>query len=153
MYNPYNQNMYMQDLQNMRDRIDRQMQQISQPQNNHQAPITQNFQIAPNQNTNGIKYVDNEEQVKKELVFADTLFVNKDYTLMWLKNTSGSIKTYELNEVIELDEKDRKIADLEAKLDKLVKEKENEQYVNEDANGATSSKKSTNGKSNKSSNE
>lgn len=146
MYNPYNQNMYMQDLQNMRDRIDRQMQQISQPQNNHQAPITQNFQIAPNQNTNGIKYVDNEEQVKKELVFADTLFVNKDYTLMWLKNTSGSIKTYELNEVIELDEKDRKIADLEAKLDKLVKEKENEQYVNEDANGTTSSKKSTNGK-------
>ena len=153
MYNPYNQNMYMQDLQNMRDRIDRQMQQISQPQNNHQAPITQNFQIASNQNTNGIKYVDTEEQVKKELVFADTLFVNKDYTLMWLKNTSGSIKTYELNEVIELDEKDRKIADLEAKLDKLVKEKENEQYVNEDANGTTSSKKSTNGKSNKSSNE
>ena len=92
-------------------------------------------------------------EIEKELVFADTLFVNKDYTLMWLKNTSGSIKTYELNEVIELDEKDRKIADLEAKLDKLVKEKENEQYVNEDANGTTSSKKSTNGKSNKSSNE
>ena len=98
-------------------------------------------------------FSNNEEQVKKELVFADTLFVNKDYTLMWLKNTSGSIKTYELNEVIELDEKDRKIADLEAKLDKLVKEKENEQYVNEDANGTTSSKKSTNGKSNKTSNE
>lgn len=151
MYNPYNNQMYMQDLQGLRDRIDRQMQMANQ--NQPQAtPITQNFQLAPNQN-NGIKYVNSIEDVRKELVFADTLFVNKEYTQLWVKNASGEVKTYELKEIIELDEKDRKIADLEAKINMLVKEKENEQYVNENANGTTSSKKSTNDKSNKSSNE
>ena len=146
MYNPYNNQMYMNDLQQMRDRIDRQMQMANQ--NQPQAtPITQNFQLAPNQ-SNGIKYVNSIDDVKKELVFADTLFVNKEYTYLWLKNASGEVKTYELKEIIELDEKDRKIADLEAKINMLVKEKENEQYVNENVNGTTSSKKSTNGKSN-----
>ena len=147
MFNPYNNQMYMQDLQNMRDRIDRQMQLANQNQP-QTTPITQNFQLAPNQNSSGIRYVNSIEDVKKELVFADTLFTNKEYTLLWLKNASGDVKTYELKEIIELDEKDRKIADLEAKIDMLVKEKENEQYVNENANGTTASKKSTNGKSN-----
>ena len=53
-----------------------------------------------------------------------------------------------LREIIEKDEKDLKIEQLEAKINMLVKERENEQYVNEDANGATSSKKSTSSKSN-----
>lgn len=146
MYNPYNNQMYMQDLQGLRDRIDRQMQMANQ--NQPQAtPITQNFQLAPNQN-NGIKYVNSIEDVRKELVFADTLFVNKEYTQLWVKNASGEVKTYELKEIIEKDTKDLKIAELEAKIDMLIKEKENEQYVNENANGTTSSKKSTNGKSN-----
>lgn len=136
----------MQDLQGLRDRIDRQMQMANQ--NQPQAtPITQNFQLAPNQN-NGIKYVNSIEDVRKELVFADTLFVNKEYTQLWVKNASGEVKTYELKEIIEKDPKDLKIAELEAKIDMLIKEKENEQYVNENANGTTSSKKSTNGKSN-----
>ena len=86
MYNPYNNQMYMQDLQGLRDRIDRQMQMANQ--NQPQAtPITQNFQLAPNQN-NGIKYVNSIEDVRKELVFADTLFVNKEYTQLWVKNVS-----------------------------------------------------------------
>lgn len=147
MYNPYNNQMYMQDLQGLRDRIDRQMQMANQNQP-QAAPITQNFQLAPNQNSNGIKYVNSIEDVRKELVFADTLFINKEYSQLWYKNASGEIKTYELKEIIELDEKDRKIAELEAKIDMLVKEKENEQYANENVNGTTSGKKSTNGKSN-----
>lgn len=147
MYNPYNNQMYMNDLQGLRDRIDRQMQMANQQQP-QATPITQNFQLAPNQNLNGIKYVNTIEDVKKELVFTDTLFVNKEYTQLWYKNASGEVKTYELKEIIELDEKDRKIADLEAKIDMLVKEREHEQYVNENVDGTTSNKKSTNGKSN-----
>lgn len=147
MYNPYGNQMYMQDLQGLRDRIDRQMQMVNQ--NQPQAtPITQNFQLAPNQTNQGIKYVNSIDDVKKELVFADTLFVNKEYTQLWYKNASGEVKTYELKEIIELDEKDLKIKDLEAKINMLLKEKENEQYANENANGATTIKKSTNGKSN-----
>lgn len=152
MYNPYNNQMYMQDLQGLRDRIDRQMQMANQ--NQPQAtPITQNFQLAPNQSANGIKYVNSIDDVKKELVFADTLFVNKEYTQLWYKNASGEVKTYELKEKIELDEKDQKIAELEAKINMLVKEKEDEQYSNKNVDGATPIKKSTNGKSNKSGNE
>lgn len=144
--NPYNNQMYMQDLQGLRDRIDRQMQMANQNQP-QSTPITQNFQLAPNQN-NGIKYVNSIDDVKKELVFTDTLFVNKEYTLLWVKNASGEVKTYELKEKIIRDEKDLKIEELEAKIDRLIKEKENEQYANENDAGATSSKKPTNGKSN-----
>jgi hypothetical protein len=151
--NPYNNQMYMQDLQGLRDRIDRQMQIANQ--NQPQAtPITQNFQLAPNQN-NGIKYVNSIEDVKKELVLADTLFVNKEYTLLWHKNASGEVKTYELKEIIELDEKDRKIADLMARINALESEmKDNEpEYDNANVVTTSASKKSKNGKSDKPSNE
>ena len=151
--NPYNSQMYMQDLQGLRDRIDRQMQIANQ--NQPQAtPITQNFQLAPNQN-NGIKYVNSIEDVKKELVLADTLFVNKEYTLLWHKNASGEVKTYELKEIIELDEKDRKIADLMARINALESEmKDNEpEYDNANVVTTSASKKSKNGKSDKPSNE
>lgn len=150
---PYNNQMYMNDLQQMRDRIDRQMQLANQNQQ-QQSPITQNFQIAPTQqNQAGIKYANSVEDVKKELVFNDTLFVNKEYTNLWSKNASGDIKTYELKEIIELDEKDLKIQELEAKINMLVKEKENAQYVTKNANGTTTAKKSSNGRSNSTSDE
>lgn len=153
MYNPYN-NFYG----NPMDKIDNQIRELQNLKKNYQsqpqtAPITQNFQLAPSQNTGGIKYVNSIEEVKNELVFNDTLFINKECTLLWFKNASGDVKTYELKEIIEMDEKDRKIAELEAKINMLVKEKENEQYVNENANGTITIKKPSNGKSNKSSNE
>lgn len=148
MYNPYNNQMYMQDLQGLRDRIDRQMQLANQNQPQTQTPqINQNFQITPTQN-NGIKYVNTIDDVRKELVFADTLFVNKEYSLMWLKNASGYIKSYELKEIVELDQKDQKIKELEEKINMLMKEKENEQYANKNATGSVTNKKPTNGKSN-----
>ena len=110
--NPYNNQMYMQDLQGLRDRIDRQMQIANQgtPQT---APITQNFQLAtPSKNMEGIKYVESTEDVKKELVFMDSLFVNKDFNKMWMKNTKGDIKIYELKEVVQKDKKDIEIEKL-----------------------------------------
>lgn len=154
MYNPYNSQMYMQDLQNMRDRIDRQLQIANQNQPQTSQPsISQTFQLAPNNSNNGIKYVNSIEDVKNELVFFDTLFVNREYTQLWVKNASGEVKTYQLIEIIEKDEKDLKIAELEEKLNMLIKEKDNEQYDSKNVNGATSNKKPTNGKSNTTSNE
>lgn len=131
--NPYyNQQAYQQDLMNMRDRLDKQIQQVQMPmQQPQQAPITQNFQLAPSQNQNGIKYVNTIDDVKKELVFVDTLFVNKEYTLLWLKNALGEVKTYRLEEVIEIDEKDQKINELMAKIEHLESEmKKNESTTN-----------------------
>ena len=145
--NPYyTQQAYQQDLINMRDRLDKQIQQAQMPMQPQQTPITQNFQLAPNQNQNGIKYVNSIEDVKKELVFNDTLFVNKEYTLLWLKNALGEVKTYKLEEVIEIDEKDQKINELMAKIERLesqVNKNEPATNSNEYANGTITSTKSS----------
>lgn len=150
MYPNYNNQFYMQDLQGMRDRIDRQlqqMQQISQPQ---QTPITQNFQLAPSQNNSSIKYAENLDDVKKELVLGDTLFVNKSFTTMWLKNARGETKTYEVKEIVVLDEKDAQIENLKAQIEELKKEMmSNAEHANQYAVGKATSTKSTTSKSNK----
>ena len=149
MYPNYNTPYYMQDLQSMRDRIDKQLQQMQQINQPQQTPITQNFQLAPSQNSS-IKYAETIEDVKKDLVFGDTLFVNKDYTYMWLKNARGDIKTYEVKEIVILDEKDTQIKNLTAQIEELKKELNNyATNVNEYANVKTSSTKSTTSKSTK----
>ena len=159
MYGAFNPNFnqqYQQDLINMRERIDRQLQQVqNQPQFQQPAPITQNFQLAPNQSQNGIKYANSIDDVKKELVFTDTLFINKEYTQLWLKNALGEIKTYNLEEVIELDEKDRKIADLTAKINMLESEMKNNESTtngNEYVNATNTKSKSSSVSNGKSSN-
>lgn len=128
---------YQQDLLNLRDRIDKQLQQMNNKPQPQPVPITQNFQIAPNHNQSqfGIRYANSIDDVKNEMTFIDTLFVNRDFTTLWVKNATGGIKIYELREIIELDEKDRQIADLKAKIDELEKEiKENESKSIIDAN-------------------
>lgn len=149
MYPNYNTPYYMQDLQSMRDRIDKQLQQMQQINQPQQTPITQNFQLAPSQNSS-IKYAETIDDVKKDLVFGDTLFVNKDYTYMWMKNARGDIKTYEVKEIVILDEKDTQIKNLTAQIEELKKELNNyATNVNEYANVKTSSTKSTTSKSTK----
>lgn len=140
---PYNNQMYQQELQNMRDRIDRQLQQAQGMQNQQPTAINQTFQLSPNQNQYGIKYVNSTDDVKKELVFADTLFVNKEYTQLWYKNASGDVKTYELKEIVQMDEKDVKIANLTAQIEEMKGMIENAKYVNTNDVESTSSKKST----------
>lgn len=130
MYNNYpvygNSQMYMQDLQNMRDRIDmqmRQMQQTQTPNQGQQTPsINQTFQLSnPQQNANDFdgKYTNNIDEVKNTLTLKNTLFVNKEMNTLWLKDTAGNIKTYSLTEVIELDEKDKMIIDLQKQIEDL----------------------------------
>lgn len=83
-------------------------------------PITQNFQIASNRD--GLKYASNIEGVKNELVFNDTLFVDKEFSTLWYKMVNGTIKTYKLEEIIELDEKDKLIKQLSEKIESLERE-------------------------------
>ena len=87
---PYytNSQFYMQDLQNMRDRIDRQMQQIQQQnQNQQQMPtsLTQNFQLAPNTSNNELesKYANTIDEVKNTFVMKTGIFINKDLDTLW----------------------------------------------------------------------
>lgn len=138
MYGNYGYNPYYNQQANL-DRINNQIKELEAMKNQYQniqqpqqvpTNLTQNFQLAPN-NT-GIKYVNDIEEVKKELVFTDTLFPNKEYTLLFVKNAKGEIKTFELKEIIEKDEKDLKIDELMAKIDMLEKEKINNESSTND---------------------
>lgn len=95
-----------------------------QPPVQPQSPpnINQTFQLAPNQPNNNVKYATSKEEVKKELVFGDTIFVNKEYNRMWLKNARGETKEYELIEIVEVDVSTRKIEELTADNEILKKE-------------------------------
>lgn len=117
----------MQDLQNMREKIDRQMQQMQQLNQNQmqQQPtptnLTQNFQLAPNPTNNELesKYANNIDEVRNTFVMKTGVFLNKDFTSMWVKTTDGNIKTYELNEVIQQDPKDVEINNLKQEIQRM----------------------------------
>ena len=87
-----------------------------------QPAINQTFQLSPTQTNSTIKYAKDLDEVKRSLVFGDTFFIDKDYTHLWHRNASGVIKSYSLEEIIEQDDKDKRIAELEAKLASLEKE-------------------------------
>lgn len=91
--------------------LERMKQQIPQ-----QVPITQNFQLAPQ---SGLKYANSIDEVQKENVYIDTPYFSKDFSVLWLKNQKGEIKTYELKELIEKDEKDLVIESLQLQINEM----------------------------------
>ena len=126
----------MQDLQNMREKIDRQMQQMQQLNQNQmqqqpQIPqVNQTFQLAPNPSNNELesKYVNNIDEVKGIFVMKTGVFLNKELNTLWIKNTNGDIRTFELNEIIPQDPKDIEINNLKKELQRM---KEMINYGNE----------------------
>lgn len=112
-------------------------QPIQQPTN-----LTQNFQLTPQVNNNQIRYANNIDEVKKDLVIGDTPYFSKDMSILWVKNTQGLIKTYELSELVEKDEKDVKIEFLMAQIEELKKGLENEKH-NTDVDDAIKNEKPT----------
>ena len=124
------QNPYMVSLnqQNINDRIDNEIERLKQMKTQIQqpTPITQNFQLAPTHT--GIKYANTIKKKKKEMIYYETPFFTKDLSVMWLKNAKGDIKTYELNEIVQKDEKDIQIELLQTQINELRKEmRKNEQ--------------------------
>ena len=153
-----NNPMYIQELQSMRDRIDRQMSQLQQNQTPQmQPPITQNFQLAPNSINNELesKYVNNYNDVKNTFVMKTGIFTNRDFSTIWVKDVTGNIRTFNTEEVIELDEKDKEILNLQKQLNELkgmITNADKSQYnnsISDESNGnATTKGVSTNKKSN-----
>ena len=119
-------NPYMNNQQANIDRINAQMAELERMKQQLQQPLqqptnlTQNFQLAP-QNRDIIKYAASMEEVNRESVIGDTPYFSKDMSVVWIKNTKGDIKTYELNEIIPKDEKDLKIEYLQAQIEELKK--------------------------------
>ena len=117
--------------QSMYEQIDSQISQLQQMKEqikntNQQPAINQTFQLAPNSH-NGIRYVNSIEEVAKENTFVDTPFFSKDMSVLWIKKANGEIKAYELDEIIEKDEKDLQIEFLTAKINELEGMIKNEQ--------------------------
>lgn len=116
---------YMQSLEDMRNRLDSQIRQYQQNQAQMQQPIpqvTQNFQIAPTQNnTNELeaKYVNNIDEVKNTFVIKTGIFLNKDYSNLWIKDVSGNIRTFKTEEIIEVDERDKEIMALRKQIEEM----------------------------------
>jgi len=139
-FNPYTNQYYMQDLQNMRDRIDRQMHQMQQNQfmQPQQPPITQNFQLAPNPMNSDLeaKYANSIDEVRNTFVVKTGIFATKDFSTIWIKDVTGNIKTYKTEEVVELDEKDKKILDQNNQI--LILQKQINSLKEEMANASTS---------------
>lgn len=110
--NNYPNNYYQ---QSMNEQIDNEIEKLKQMKNNvNQQPtaINQTFQITPNSG-NVIKYVNSIEEVEKELTITDTPFIKNDYSILWIKNAKGEIRTFYLEEIIPRDEKDILIEDLQ----------------------------------------
>lgn len=98
------------------EKMKTQMQQPVQPTN-----LTQNFQLAPT-NRDVIKYATSIDEVQRDMVIGDTPFFSKDMSVVWIKNTKGEIKTYELNEIVPKDAKDIQIEYLQSQIEELRKE-------------------------------
>lgn len=115
--NPYNRQAEIDRINNQMAELEKmkaQMQQpVQQPTN-----LTQNFQIAPT-NREVIRYANNMEEVQRDMVIGDTPYFSKDMSVVWIKNTKGEIKTYELTEIIPKDEKDLQIEYLQSQIEEL----------------------------------
>lgn len=122
---PYYSNnpFYVQELQTMRDNIEKQIRQYQQNQvQAQQVPqVTQNFQLAPNPTNNELesKYVNNIDDVRNTFVMKTGIFITKDFDTLWVKDVSGNIKTFKTEEVIELDEKDKEILQLKKEIENM----------------------------------
>jgi hypothetical protein len=119
-------NAQINELQKMKDQL---QQPVQAPTN-----LTQNFQLAPT-NREVIRYAESIDEVQRDMVIGDTPYFSKDMSVVWVKNTKGEIKTYELNEIIPKDDKDIKIELLMAEIEKLKKDVINNEriYTNDDS--------------------
>ncbi len=133
--NPYNPQVAM-------DRIDSQIAELQKMK--AQIPptpaINQTFQLASN--TGNMKYLNSIDEVNRELVFGATPFFSKDMSVLWVKEATGDVKSYELREIVKKDEKDLQIELLMAQIEELKKEVKDEQR-NSNVDDATEECKSS----------
>ena len=120
------------------EKLKGQIPQIPQPTN-----LTQNFQLAPNNNS-VIRYANSIDEVEKDFVIGDTPYFSKDMSVLWVKSVNGEIKSYELREMVKKDEKDLQIEFLTAQIEDLKKGMSNNaESDNTNVDGAIKNEKPT----------
>lgn len=118
--NAYNPQVSIDKLNEQINNLERMKSQIQQTPMQQPTNLTQNFQLAP-ANRDVIKYAASIDEVQRDMVIGDTPFFSKDMSVVWIKNTKGEIKTYELTEIVPKDEKDIQIEMLQAQINELKK--------------------------------
>jgi len=112
--NPYNTQANIDRLNEQINNLEKMKAQMQQPQ----APITQNFQLAPT-TRDVIRYATSLEEVQRDMVIGETPYFSKDMSVVWIKNVKGEIKTYELSEIVPKDAKDLQIEYLQTQIEEL----------------------------------
>lgn len=142
MYNAYNPQINIDRINSQIQELQKMKEQLQQPIQ----PITQNFQLAPQKEI--IRYANNIDEVQRDIVIGDTPYFSKDMSVVWVKNTKGEIKSYELTEIIPQDDKDIQIKFLQSQIEELRKEVKDAKSTSTNANGSTKNEKSTSIQSN-----
>ena len=144
-FNTYNPQANIDRINNQIAELEKLKSQIPQVSIPTQQPpnLTQNFQLAST-NNNIMRYADNIDEVKKNIVISETPFFSKDMSVMWLKNTNGDIKSYTLAEIIEKDEKDIMIESLQLKLNEMEEKIRNAESDNNNVDEPIKDKKFSN---------
>lgn len=120
-YQVYNPQMTVDRINNQMAELERLKEQLQRPtQPATPTNLTQNFQLAPN-TRDVIRYATSIDEVQRDMVIGDTPYFSKDMSVVWIKNIKGEIKSYELREIIQKDEKDLKIDYLMAQIEELKK--------------------------------
>ena len=140
-YNAYNPQASIDRINNQIAELERLKQQIPTQPIQQPTNLTQNFQLAPNNSS--IRYANSIEEVQKDIVIGDTPFFSNDLSVLWIKNAKGDIKSYELNEIVEKDEKDIQIEYLQSQVNELKGMIENAKSNDDDVSKSTKSKKSS----------
>ena len=146
MYN----NPYLQPYspQATRERIDTQIAQLQQMKEqlaqvnvpNQTPSINQTFQLAPTHG--GMKYVNSIDDVQKEVVYADTPYFSNDLSVLWIKNAKGNIKTFELKEIVQKDDKDMIIESLQMQINEMKEMINNAKSIDDNVDEPIESEKS-----------
>lgn len=121
-YNAMNQTAYEQNLENIIQQASSQLQQLRNRPIATPTNLTQNFQITPqNSNPNELQsaYANNVDEVKNIFMSKNGVFVDKNLSMLWFKNTEGAIRTFALSEIIEKDEKDIEIENLKKQIEEM----------------------------------
>ncbi len=140
--NPYNAQVNIDRINNQIAELEKMRNQMQQPPVQQPTNLTQNFQLAPT-NRDVIKYANSIDEVQRDMVVGDTPYFSKDMSVVWIKNTKGEIKTYELSEIIPKDAKDLQIEYLQTQIEELkgmIKNDANDPNVNAEQNTTNTTK-------------
>lgn len=157
MYNnPYMRNFNPNiNQQSMYEQIDNQINQLQEMKNQmknnsvQQPSINQTFQLAPTHN--GMRFVNSIDEVNKEIVYFDTPYFSNDLSVLWVKNAKSDIRTFELKEVVQKDDKDLIIESMQMQINEMKEMIKNAKPNNADVDEPTEDEKPTNVSTNRTS--